>query len=96
MASSVIKAKEPKWYYTEEQATAESFEVNPGAAGFYEFTFTVPSGAYDIEPVVDSAYCTVSASITATNGNSRTVEVNYVGARRSFYGHISVKLRYHL
>ena len=96
MASSPIKANEPKWFYTEEQATAESFEVYPGTAGFYEFTFTVPSGAYDVEPVVDSAYCTVSASITATDGNSRTVEANYVGARRSFYGAIKVKLRYHL
>lgn len=95
MAVSKIKATEPKWYYTETQ-TSETFDVNVGTAGFFEFTFTVPSGAYDVEPVVDSQYCTVSASITATNGNSRTVETNYVGARRSFYGAIKVKLRYHL
>ena len=95
MASSPIKANEPKWFYTEEQSTA-NFDVDAGTAGYYEFTFTVPSGAYDVEPVVDSPYCTVSANITATNGNSRTVETNYVGARRSFYARISVKLRYHL
>lgn len=95
MAVSKIKANEPKWFYTEEQIS-QQFDVNVGTAGYFEFTFTVPSGAYDVEPVVDSPYCTVSASITATDGNSRTVETNYVGARRSFYGAIKVKLRYHL
>lgn len=95
MASSPIKANEPKWFYTEEQAT-ENFDINAGTIGYYEFTFTVPSGAYNVEPVVDSPYCTVSASITATDGNSRTVETNYVGTRRSFYARISIKLRYHL
>ena len=95
MAVSKIKATEPKWHHTETQ-TSQTFDVYAGTAGFFEFTFTVPSGAYDIEPVVDSPYCTVSASITATSGNSRTVEVNYVGSRRSFYGAINVKLRYHL
>lgn len=95
MAVSKIKANEPKWYYTEAQQTS-TFDVTVGAAGYYEFTFTVPSGAYDVEPVVNSPYCTVSASITATSENNRTVECNYVGSRRSFYGSISVKLRYHL